>query len=221
MGAFVAALTAFYCFYLPFDAWWFLRFLLSAWPFMMLGLASVLVAIARQYGRAGFVTVTWLVVVLGVYTFDVARARGAFDLWHADRAHVAAAREVQALTPENSVVLSDVHSGSLRYYGGRMTLDFPLLDGAWLDRAVTWMADRGVSTFALLEAAEAKRFKTQFAGQVTVRRLDDEPLLVNRESGLALYALTGPVARGTRLLVVDAPSLWSAPPVSLQAPVFR
>ena len=221
MGAFVAGLFAFYCFYLPFDAWWFLRFLLPAWPFMMLGLAAILLALARRYGPAGVVVITWLVVVLGAYTFDVGRARGAFDLWHADRAYVAAAREVQSLTPDNSVVFSDLHSGSLRYYGGRTTLRFTMLDPAWLDRAVAWMAERGVSGYVMLEASEAPGFRTRFAGQDTVRRLDDEPLLVNRESGLALYALTGPVVRDTRLLAVDAPSLWSVPPASLRPPVFR
>ena len=221
MGAFAGGLFAFYCFYLPFDAWWFLRFLLSAWPFMMLGLAAVLMAVARWRGDAGVVTIVWLVVVLGVCTFDVARARGAFDLWHADRAYVAAARAAQSLTPESSVVLSGLHSGSLRYYGGRVTLYFPLLDAAWLDRALAWLGERGLSGYALLEADEAAAFRTQFAGQGAVRRLGDAPLLVNRESGLALYALTGPVVRDTRLLAVDAPGLWSVPPVSLRPPVFR
>ncbi len=221
MGAFAAALFGFYCFYLPFDAWWFLRFLLPAWPFMMLGLAAVLLASARRFGPAGVVLVTWLTVVLGAYTFDVGRARGAFDLWHADRAYVAAAREVRTLTPENTVVFADLHSGSLRYYGGRTTLRYTMLDGAWLDRALTWMAERGVSGYALLEAGEVQAFKTRFAGQDSLRRLDAEPLLLNRESGLALYALTGPPVPATRDLVVDAPSLSSAPPIPLQPPVFR
>jgi hypothetical protein len=221
MAAAVAGLWLFYSVYLPFDAWWFLRFLLPAWPFMMLGLAAVLLAVARRSGPAGLVIVTWLVVALGAFTFDTARARGAFDLWHADRAYVAAAREVQALTPAGSVVLSDLHSGSLRYYGGRVTLRFTLLDPAWLDRAAAWMADRGVAAYALLEADEVSRFKAQFAGQRTLGRLDDAPLLVNRDSGLALYALTGPVVRETRVLAVDPPSLWSVPPVPLLPPVLR
>jgi hypothetical protein len=221
MGAFVVALFTFYCLYLPFDAWWFLRFLLPVWPLMMLGLAAVLLAIARRYGPAGVVAIAWLVVMLGAYTFDVARARGAFDLWHADRAYVAAAREARSLTPDNSIVLSELHSGSLRYYGGRMTLRYTLLDPAWLDRAVAWMAERGVPAYALLEAGEATAFRTQFAGQDTIRRLDDAPMLVHRESGLALYALTGSVPRETRLLAVDAPGSWCAPPVALAPLVFR
>ena len=221
MGAFVAGLVAFYCFYLPFDAWWFLRFLLPAWPLMMLGLAAGLLSAARRYEHAGVVVITWLVVMLGAYTFDVGRARGAFDLWHADRAYVAAAREVRSITPENSVVLSGLHSGSLRYYGGRVTLYFNLLDPAWLDRAVAWMAERGASGYALLEAGEVPEFRTRFAGQNTVRRLDDTPLLVNRESGLVLYALTGPDTGDTRPIVVDAPGLGSVPPVILRPPVFR
>lgn len=213
MGAFVAALFVYYCFYLPFDAWWFLRFLLSAWPFIMVGLALVLIAAARRFAAAGVVVVSWLVVVLGVYTFDVARARGAFDLRHADRAYVAAAQAVRSLTPDTSVVVSVLHSGSLRYYGGRTTLRFELLDPAWLDRAVAWLAERGRPVYALLERDEVEPFKTHFASQSAIRRLDDRPILLHRESGLALYALSGEAPAETRLMQVDAAALRCVPPV--------
>ena len=38
---------------------------------------------------------------------------------------------VAAVTEPRSVVLSSYHSGSLRYYGGRMTLQFTALDAGW------------------------------------------------------------------------------------------
>ena len=45
LGAIVIVVWALYLIYTPFEAWWFLRFLLPAWPAMCLGTAAVLVRI--------------------------------------------------------------------------------------------------------------------------------------------------------------------------------
>jgi hypothetical protein len=167
------------------------------------------------------VAVTWLVIVLGAYTFDIGRAKGAFDLWHADRVYVAAAQAVRSLTPDNSVVFSNLHSGSLRYYGGRMTLRFTLLDRDWLDRAIAWMAERGVMSYALLEVDEVGAFRAQFASQSAVDNLDRRPLLMHRESGLALYVLNESATADTQFLQVHAASLRKVPPVNGPSLSFR
>jgi len=221
LGLFVVSVWAFYVFYLPFDAWWFLRFLLSSWPFIMLGLGAVLMAVARGAGPLGLVIITWLVVVLGAHTFETGRARGAFSLWHADRLHVAAANATQALTPENSVVIAGLHSGSVRYYGGRVTMYVDFLDPAWLDRAVAWMAERGVQSYALLASEEIGRFKARFQAEAATGRLDDPPVFRDPESGVALYALTGPRNTDTQTLSVQTERLRCVPPVTAPTLVFR
>jgi hypothetical protein len=50
LGAIVVVVWALYVIYIPFEAWWFLRFLLPAWPAMCLGSAALLVRMA-QSGR--------------------------------------------------------------------------------------------------------------------------------------------------------------------------
>jgi hypothetical protein len=220
IGAFVTALWTFYFFYLTFDAWWFLRFFLASWPFVMLGLAAVILALART-GPVGFVIATWLVVVLGVDTVKDGRGRGAFELWRVDRACVAAAQATRDMTPDASVVFAKLHSGSLRYYGGRMTLRFDALEGDWLDRAVAWMAEHGVSSYALLERREVPEFKARFPGAAVMSRLDGPPVLFLPESGLALYALTGPFTGDTRVVAVNPSILRSAAPVDLPPFAFR
>ena len=221
IGLFVAVLWAEYCIYLGFDAWWFLRFLLPAWPFMMLGLAALLLAVARR-GAFGFVVVTWLVVVLGAYTFDIGQARGAFTLRQSDRQYVAAAQLTRSMTPENSVVFTLLHSGSVRYYGGRMTMRFDLLDKEWLDRAVAWLAERGIASYVLLDGPEVDDFRARFASQQLVRRIDDPAVFtIKGPPALELYALSSPAPAATAEPAIDWKALRSMPPVEAPRLVFR
>ena len=50
--------------------------------------------------------------------------------------------------PPDAVILAMQHSGSLRYYTGRLILRWDALDPAWLDRAVAFLRDRGIATYA-------------------------------------------------------------------------
>lgn len=219
IGAFVIGLWLFYCLYWPFNAWWFLRFLLASWPFMLIGLAAVLLAVARVTGAVGALLVTWTVVVLGAYTFDVGRSRGAFELWRADRAYVAAARATQSLVASNSVVFSGLHSGSLRYYGGVMTIRYTLLEKDWLDRAIAWLAVHGVASYALLEPEEVADFQRQFESQSIAQRLDDARSVALSDSA-RLYALAAPV-EPPRRHILETGSLRAVPPVEPPRLVFR
>lgn len=222
IGLFVALLWVEYLVYLVFDIWWFLRFLLPSWPFIMLGLASVLLAIVRTRGAIATVVVAWLVVVLGVYTFDIAQAGGAFTLWRTERAYPAAAELTHTHTPDNSVVFTLLHSGSTRYYGSRMTMRFDLLDKEWLDRAVTWLAERGIQSYALLDGSEADDFKARFASQETVKRLDEPPIFVLKgPPTVRLYSLSVPNPATTVAPAVDWDGLRCTPPGAPPRLVFR
>jgi hypothetical protein len=214
-SATVIGIWLFYCFYLPFDEWWFLRFLLISWPFIMLGLGAVLVAFSR--GRAiGLVLSTCLVFVLGIREFNDSRVRGAFELWQGDREFVVAAQLTRAAIPPSSVVLSELHSGSLRYYGGCMTLEYSWLDRAWLDRAVAWLGDHGAPAYALLAPGEVKAFKARFAGSTILSRLDARPIIDFFDSGLALYALSAPFEGQTQTIRYEPKQFRSVPPVELR-----
>ena len=70
-----------------------------------------------------------------------------FDMWH-ERRFASVAREIGDVVPQNVVVLAKIHSGSVRYYGGRMTMRYDYLDREWLDRSIRWLAERGVDTYA-------------------------------------------------------------------------
>jgi 4-amino-4-deoxy-L-arabinose transferase-like glycosyltransferase len=176
LGVFVLGLLGYYSAYLVFDTWWFLRFLLPVWPLVMVGLASVALAATRL--RVPWLTAAIVIGVglLGLRGLRVSSERFAFDLWEGERRYIAAATNTRALTPDNSVVFSLLHSGSARFYGGRVTLRFDELDRSWLDRSVEWLSERGVQAYLLVDDLEITQFRERFAGQATLARLDGAPV---------------------------------------------
>jgi hypothetical protein len=170
IALFVAALWVFYFAYLPFDAWWFLRFLLPSWPFIMIGTGAVAVAVYRTRRPALMVASAGLMLAIGVIEFRKSANGLVFEMWR-DRRFASVALEVREVIPESSVVFTKLHSGTVRYYGGRMTMRYDYLEPEWLDRSVVWMAERGVVSFALLEEWEVEEFRQRFAGQKTLQAL--------------------------------------------------
>ena len=110
-----------------------------------------------------------------------------------------------AHTERNAVMLSMQHSGSVRYYGGRMSLRYDWLDPAWLDRSVAWLTARGHAVYALLDEGEVDAVRRRFAGEARASGLD-APIGVYRGPGAVyLFDLTRPLAEHpATVTVVDA-----------------
>jgi hypothetical protein len=191
-GLFVATVWGIYCAYIEFDAWWYLRFLLPSWPFMMVGVGAVALALARAGGSTVRLLVIGVVVAVGVVEIQWTVRQGAFDTWQGERRYPSVARHVSRLTPENSVILSMQHSGSLRYYGGRMTLRYDQIERDWIDRAIAWLAARGVETYLLVEDRELPSIRERFAGTRALAALDAAPVLIYDWGGrIQLFDLSG------------------------------
>jgi hypothetical protein len=190
VGAYIALLWGMYCAYLEFDSWGYLRFMLPSWPFIMLGMAAIFVAASRADGAAVRRLAGLVAVGLGAWTLGVAVYR--FDVYGARQAarHEAPlGRLLSAYTPENSVVLAFERSGSMRYYGGRTTLRYDLLDPGWLDTAVDWLGARGVRVYAMLDSRQAAEVKQRFATQRTAA-VFDHPFLTYEPAGTSLFDLS-------------------------------
>ena len=216
LGGAVVALVAYYSTYLVFDAWWHLRFLLPAWPLLLLGLAAIGAAATNARGPWLTAVIVIGMVLLGVTGLRTASDRFVFDLWRGERRYVAAAQGARAITPPNSVLFAVLHSGSARYYAGRLTLRFDELDPAWLDRSVMWLRDRGVSSYLLADDLEMDQVRARFAGQATLARLDASPLFTYSGSQkVFLYRLDAGAGDGPGTTVVET---WRGPRVVLPAP---
>ena len=165
IGLYILILWAEYVAYLEFDSWGYLRFLLPSWPFFMLGLASVFLAVGRLGGHSVRWIVGALVIALGLWNLHVTDQTGYFDQRQAARHEAPIGQLVRAHTKDNSVLIVMERSGSLRYYAGRMTLRYDFLEPNWLDRAVAWMTERGIHVYAVLDERQAGECKRRFAGQ--------------------------------------------------------
>ncbi len=177
MSVFVLSLWVFYLWYLPFDAWWYLRFLLPAWPFVMIGVAAAVMAVVRRLPVEAAAIVALLLAVFGVREMIFAKDHFAFDLWKSDRHYVSVAKLVREATGPASVILSMQESGSVRYYGGRVSMRYDQLDPAWLDRAVTWMSAHGAHPYLLADEWELPAIRERFSGQATLKALDEPAML--------------------------------------------
>ena len=206
VGLFLLLLWAQYAAYLEFDSAGYLRFLLPAWPLMMLGLASALLALARASGPLGRTLVAAAIVALGVWTTAVAVGRGVFEQEQAARHDAPLGAIVREQTPANSVILALHRSGSLRYYAGRITARYDMLDPAWLDRFVEWLTARGVHVYAVVDAREAAEAQARFALQRRATAFE-RPVLIYEPAATALFDLSNP------------PEAPAAPPRRSESPV--
>jgi len=81
--------------------------------------------------------------------------------------------------PTGTVVISGLHSGSIRLYSRLRTLRVDLLDRAWLDRAIEHLKLAGQTPYLVLEESEIRNFRERFAGQQAVALVDRPAVAVH------------------------------------------
>ena len=223
LGVSVLALWFHYFVYLAFEDWLFLRFVLPSWPLLMLGFAALIGGLVRLTGRWAPLLAAVATILLCANTVEIARARGAFDSSIRDREAVAISRTIAAELPPQSVYFTMQHSGSLRYYAGRLTLRYDQLDPDWLDRGVDWLRARGISSYALLDEWEVAEFRRRFPGQSVTRQLETPLWEFRGQRTVFVYDLA-PDAIAARV-AIDRSDVFSRmhrcdPPMPLMVPTF-
>jgi hypothetical protein len=223
VGAFVLLLVAQYLLYGVFESWWVLRFLLPGLPFVMLGFVRVVRRVTGP-SQIGSLATAALVLLLMFSGVRVATAERAFELRPLENRYVTLARLVRDETPPDSIVFAGQHSGAIRYYGGRMTLNYWWMDRAWLDRAVAWLSEHGVRVFVLLDEEEVPHFKEFFSGAERLALLQSPPVLAFRGASTArLFDLVSAPAAGRTHQVreVASPGEWCTPPAPAPTLVLK
>jgi hypothetical protein len=115
--------------------------------------------------------------------------------------------------PPRAVVFCFMHSGSLRYYSGRLPIRWDVFFGNWLDDAVHWLSSEHVESYAVLEGWEVQAFREHFANARTLAATD-VPIAIyrgyQRRWTVYIYNLSSPPAAGTPPIVIDEdnPSQW-------------
>jgi hypothetical protein len=187
--AFAAAVVLLYLFYIPFDAWWFLRFLVPAIPIALLFCVNAVEWAAARLPPAPrcAALVAFACLMLGhAVTFN--RQIAVLDTGDGEQKYVDAGVYVDRVTPPGSVILSMQHSGSIRYYSGRLTLRYDALEPGWLDRAIETLESHGRPVYLLIDEWEEPDVRKRFAGQRAMLKLET-PAATGRAGKLRFYAL--------------------------------
>jgi hypothetical protein len=172
--AFAVAVYGCYAIYVPFDNWTFLRFLLPAIPLILLlcGLCVIELSERLHSFLPKFLVVACFVVFLA-WRWDVI---GLKPVEPNDRRSAVIGEYVQDHLPPNAIVLSIFHSGSIRYYSGRLTLRWDWLPPDWLDRSLVFLTSNGYQPFLLIgEDWERTQFVQRFSGHSRIGTLGLSP----------------------------------------------
>lgn len=135
MASVIGAVWLSYLFYAPFEEWWYLRFMLPSLPVLLvLSAATVARTIAffrLSTGAAALVSWVVWVIVAAHYAGQIDQ-RHMLDIHREEARYAAVGQFIDRRLPSNAVVLTSQHSGSVRYYGHRLTARWDSLPpGEW------------------------------------------------------------------------------------------
>lgn len=178
---YVAIVFGCYLWYTPFDGWWYLRFVLPAFPALFVLAADAAWRGMNRLGtRVAIVSAAVFTFVIVDYGITQARARDTFGIGVGEQKYADVGRYVATHLPPNAVVLTMQHSGSIRYYSSTRTLQWESLEAGWLDRAVAHLRASGLEPFIVLEGWEIEKFRARFASQQTIAFLERPALAAHR-----------------------------------------
>ena len=171
LAIFAAIVVASYVAYTPFDAWWYLRFLLPAFPMMFVVAASVTGWLLQTFDRTLRIIV--LVTVLGLAILRILPYRTEIlDAGTGEDRYAAVAQFIVRGLPANAVFVTSQHSGTIRFYAGRMTVRYEWFAAPRLVPALEWLRERGYRPYIVLENWEESHFRWKLSEAGPIGRLE-------------------------------------------------
>jgi hypothetical protein len=169
----IAIVCASYVVYMQFRDWWYLRFVLTVFPFVFILLGAALAALFRAAPAAVSVPALTIVLVLALnHTVGFIIRLGALRVGEGEERYTAVARFVDRELPPNAIVLSMQHSGTIRFYSGRLTIRYEYIPEYRFKASLDWLIERGYRPYILLEEWEVPRWREHFVGDARVASLD-------------------------------------------------
>ena len=161
-----------YQFVMP-DQWSYLRFVLPAYPAVMIGFVLVMRTLCQRVITQPRVAATASVLIfssLALYGLVFAQQNHVFYTKQSDQRYERAVIHAQSLPPR-SVLVSLAHSGTLHFYAKKDVLRFDALDGAQIDDAIDDLEGLGYRIFFVGDPFEVGVFKARFAGTRAAGRM--------------------------------------------------
>jgi hypothetical protein len=176
--AFAAVVFVSYLFYIPFgrDDVAYLRFLLPAYPALLVLSVGAAIELATRAGvRRAALAAGGVCAIVALVHVRTASTRHVLAFRDLESRYVDVGRYVAQAMPQNALFVSGLHCGSIRYYSGRLTLRYDLLQPGWLDEAIRTLRSRGYHPYIALEEGEEPDFRQQFDRFSELARLDWPP----------------------------------------------
>jgi 4-amino-4-deoxy-L-arabinose transferase-like glycosyltransferase len=153
-----------YLVYSPFEEWWYLRFLLPAIPALLVLMSTGMVALGRRLPKPwGGVKVAAVALLLLTFTMRFNQRHGMFGpLKDGESRYADVGVYIHEALPPNAIVFSVQQSGSVRYYGGRMTIRWDLIDRDWTARAAAEVERLGLHPYMVIEDWELPQMRDWF-----------------------------------------------------------
>ncbi len=147
-----------YLFYRPYDHWETLRFLLPALVLATIVASSGLLYVSRRVaGHSGGALIAALLAIFVAYSWaSWLSANNVFSMAEHEARHRIVGERVARVTPPNAVVLALQHSGSVRYYANRHTLNWNDIPSGQLTPTVRGLQQRGIPVFLLIDSEEER-----------------------------------------------------------------
>jgi hypothetical protein len=153
-----------YIAYAPFDQWWYLRFLLpglgALFALAAVGIVSINERLARPWG------LTLAVALLVALVWQSAASASAFGMFgpfrESEHKYIEVGTFIAREMPPNAVFFALQHSGSIRFYGGRQTLRYDLLDRRAALGAPQELERQGLHPYLAVEDGEIPDVRQAF-----------------------------------------------------------
>ena len=163
-----AGIGAPYLSYFPFDHWETLRFLLPVLTIATIISAWGLLTAARRFAgdAGGALIAAILAAAVGAYWMAWLSANHVFEMPEHESRHRVVGEIVARTTPDNAVILALQHSGSLRYYARRATINWDRIPAGAFRPTVQALQARGRDIFVMLDSAEERAMFRARHGEV-------------------------------------------------------
>jgi hypothetical protein len=148
--------------YRTYDHWETLRFLLPALVLLTITAGSGLAAIARRVAgsRTGPVVAAAVAMAIAWSWIGWLQSQGVFTMPEHERRHRLAAEMAARSTPAGAVILALQHTGSLRYYAGRDTVNWDQMPQGSLRATVRALQEHGRPVYVMTDSDEERvRFR--------------------------------------------------------------
>lgn len=169
---FVVVMYLCYAVYLPMDAWWGLRFFLPVFPVVLVFLSVTIVHGTRLIPLGPHVLLPVVIAVLIVAQMrEFIRDTSVLDSTGEQR-FAQIGRYIADTLPKDAVVFAVMHSGSVNYYSGRVTVRFDYVKPEQFSAVASELQRRGRPAFILLDTFEGEDFAKRFGAVDRLGTLD-------------------------------------------------